>query len=260
MQTSDLVTGIRPGLTKDIKELREVAGNLNRNRAEIDRALQVLPIKLTKVGRTAIYGSWFNFYLCDFKGKVTLPGGADAAGASTRDQRREVQHRMSTPFRERNPVIIGAISLAVIAALMMAAFKADDLPIIGGGDTYYAAFTEAGGLKPNDEVRIAGVRVGKVQAVELDGDHVSVELPGRQRRRLRHRDRRRDQGQDAARRDVPRARARRARGSWRRAPRSRSSAPRRPTTSWRSFEGLAERSERIDTDQLADSARHARRR
>jgi phospholipid/cholesterol/gamma-HCH transport system substrate-binding protein len=75
VQTSDLVTGIRPGLTKDVKSLRVVAGNLVRNRAEIDRALHVLPIKLTKVGRTAIYGSWFNFYLCDFQGKVTVPGG-----------------------------------------------------------------------------------------------------------------------------------------------------------------------------------------
>ena len=83
---------------------------------------------------------------------------------------------MSTPFREKNPVIIGAISLAVIAALVMAAFRAEDLPLIGGGDTYYAAFGEAGGLKANDEVRVAGVRVGKVQSVELDGDHVKVEF------------------------------------------------------------------------------------
>jgi phospholipid/cholesterol/gamma-HCH transport system substrate-binding protein len=79
---------------------------------------------------------------------------------------------MSVPFRARNPVIIGAVSLAVIAALILAAFRAQDLPLIGGGDTYYAAFSEAGGLKPNDEVRIAGVRVGKVEKVELAGDHV----------------------------------------------------------------------------------------
>jgi phospholipid/cholesterol/gamma-HCH transport system substrate-binding protein len=72
---------------------------------------------------------------------------------------------VSTPFRERNPVVIGAISLAVLAALILLAFRADDLPLIGGGDTYYAAFSEAGGLKPNDEVRVAGVRVGKVDAV-----------------------------------------------------------------------------------------------
>src|SRR5688572_31068278 len=83
---------------------------------------------------------------------------------------------MSTPFRQRNPVTIGAISLAVIAALILAAFRAQDLPLIGGGDTYYASFSEAGGLKANDEVRIAGVRVGKVRGVELAGDHVRVEF------------------------------------------------------------------------------------
>lgn len=81
---------------------------------------------------------------------------------------------MSVPFRERNPVVIGAVSLAVIALLILAAFRAQDLPLIGGGDTYYAAFSESGGLKANDEVRIAGVRVGKVESVELDGDHVKV--------------------------------------------------------------------------------------
>ena len=69
------------------------------------------------------------------------------------------------PFRERNPVVVGAISLAVIAAWRWSSrLRADDLPVIGGGDTYHAMFTEAGGLKVNDEVRIAGVRVGKVDA------------------------------------------------------------------------------------------------
>jgi phospholipid/cholesterol/gamma-HCH transport system substrate-binding protein len=81
---------------------------------------------------------------------------------------------MSKPFRERNPVVIGAISLAVIAMLILAAFRAQDLPVIGGGDTYTAAFAEAGGLKANDPVRIAGVRVGAVDKIELEGDHVKV--------------------------------------------------------------------------------------
>jgi len=78
------------------------------------------------------------------------------------------------PFRERNPVIVGAVSLAAVVLLVMAAFRAQDLPLIGGGDTYYAAFAESGGLKADDEVRIAGVRVGKVESVALDGNHVKV--------------------------------------------------------------------------------------
>ncbi|HEU5036466.1 MAG TPA: MlaD family protein [Nocardioides sp.] len=75
VQTADLVSGIRQPFVDDIKQLRRVAGNLDSGKAELDRALQVLPIKLNKVGRTATYGSWFNFYLCDFRGRVQLPGG-----------------------------------------------------------------------------------------------------------------------------------------------------------------------------------------
>ncbi len=78
------------------------------------------------------------------------------------------------PFRERNPVVVGAISLVVLAVVMVSALRADDLPVIGGGDTYHAMFTEAGGLKVNDEVRIAGVRVGKVNDIELDNNRVNV--------------------------------------------------------------------------------------
>ena len=74
------------------------------------------------------------------------------------------------------PVVIGAISIVVIAILVFAAFNSSDLPIIGGGTVYSAEFTEAAGLRAGDEVRIAGVRVGTVDAVELEGDrrrHVS---------------------------------------------------------------------------------------
>ena len=72
VQTADLVSGIRGPFVSDIHHLRGFAANLDQNKAEIDRALQVLPIKLTKVGRTAIYGSWFNFYLCNFTGQIRI--------------------------------------------------------------------------------------------------------------------------------------------------------------------------------------------
>ena len=80
------------------------------------------------------------------------------------------------PFRERNPITVGAVCLAVLVLVMLAAFKAQDLPLIGGGTKYYANFAEAGGLKTGDEVRIAGVRVGKVDQIALDHGHVKVRL------------------------------------------------------------------------------------
>ena len=71
-ETAGLVSGIEDPFVEDIAQLRRFATNVNRNKGEIDRALQVLPIKLNKVGRTAIYGSWFNFYLCHYQGSVRV--------------------------------------------------------------------------------------------------------------------------------------------------------------------------------------------
>jgi len=78
------------------------------------------------------------------------------------------------PFRERNPVVVGTISIAVLLLMLTAALRAQDLPLIGGGDTYYAQFDESGGLKVNDEVRLAGVRIGKVSSIELEEGKVKV--------------------------------------------------------------------------------------
>ena len=80
------------------------------------------------------------------------------------------------PFRERNPLPIGAIGLGLIGLLLFGAFNAQNLPLIGSGDTYHAAFSEAGGIKKDDEVRIAGVRVGKVTGIELENAHVRVDF------------------------------------------------------------------------------------
>jgi phospholipid/cholesterol/gamma-HCH transport system substrate-binding protein len=156
------------------------------------------------------------------------------------------------PFRERNPVVIGAVSLTVIALLIMAAFRAQDLPLIGGGEIYHAAFSEAGGLKANDEVRIAGVRVGKVESVELDGDHVDVTF-------------RVDTGADFGDQTQAAIKVKTLLGAMYLAlqpagpgqldegaeiPVERTSSPYDVIDA---FSGLAETSERIDTDQLAKS-------
>ena len=78
------------------------------------------------------------------------------------------------PFRERNPYVIGVVSLSVLALVFIAAFFSDNLPIIGGGTTYSADFTEDAGLQTGDDVRIAGVKVGKITSIGLEGDHVKV--------------------------------------------------------------------------------------
>jgi phospholipid/cholesterol/gamma-HCH transport system substrate-binding protein len=80
-----------------------------------------------------------------------------------------------TPFRERNPAVIGALGIGVIATLLLLAFNIERLPLLAGA-SHSAAFSEAGGLKSGDDVRIAGVKVGKVTRVDLEGAHVRVDF------------------------------------------------------------------------------------
>jgi phospholipid/cholesterol/gamma-HCH transport system substrate-binding protein len=74
---------------------------------------------------------------------------------------------MKAPLHRRRPALTGAIGLTVLVALILGAFHIEDLPIIGGGVSYAAAFRDASGLSAGNEVRIAGVKVGKVTKVSL---------------------------------------------------------------------------------------------
>ncbi|MBP2365767.1 MCE family protein [Pseudonocardia parietis] len=75
---------------------------------------------------------------------------------------------------EKRPVLTATIGLVVIAALTLAAFNFEAL--FSGATRYRAEFTEAAGLQAQDRVTVAGVEAGRVQSVELDGDHVRVEF------------------------------------------------------------------------------------
>ena len=80
----------------------------------------------------------------------------------------------STAFSSRNPITVGVVSLAVITGLLVLVYRLDSLPFIGTGPRYQAEFSEAAGLHPGNEVRVAGVKVGTVTEVSLAGTHVVV--------------------------------------------------------------------------------------
>ncbi|MFE5031799.1 MCE family protein [Streptomyces sp. 900105755] len=71
--TSGLLKDARPPLKDDIAGLGDLAGTLNKNENTVEGVLKRLPNKLDKLTGTASYGSWFNFYLCDFDGRIVLP-------------------------------------------------------------------------------------------------------------------------------------------------------------------------------------------
>ena len=76
-------------------------------------------------------------------------------------------------LKRREPAAAGAVGLVLLTVISLLAFYFEDLPVVGG-TTYRANFTEAAGLKPDAEVRIAGVKAGKVTAMQLEGKHVEV--------------------------------------------------------------------------------------
>ena len=78
-------------------------------------------------------------------------------------------------FREKNPVLIGAVGLVVLAVVLGAALSSDRL--IGlAGSGHSALFGEAGGIKGGDPVKVGGFEIGRVTAVELDGPDVRLDF------------------------------------------------------------------------------------
>lgn len=77
-------------------------------------------------------------------------------------------------IRERNPIGVGIAGIVILAAVTLLTYFWTDLPVVGGGIGYTAYFAEAAGLQPGDDVRIAGVTVGRVTGVSLDGAKVAV--------------------------------------------------------------------------------------
>jgi phospholipid/cholesterol/gamma-HCH transport system substrate-binding protein len=72
--TAGLLQDARAPLSADLDALGTVAGTLNDNAAVIDRTLSGLPQRYAGLTRVASYGSWFNFFLCDFDGTVGWGG------------------------------------------------------------------------------------------------------------------------------------------------------------------------------------------
>ncbi|MGQ4596865.1 MCE family protein [Nocardia sp. R6R-6] len=76
----------------------------------------------------------------------------------------------------RSPAFLGVLGVAIVLLVTVSAFFLDRLPIIGAGTKYAAEFTEAAGLKKGNEVRVAGVKVGSVSDVRLEGNRVVVDF------------------------------------------------------------------------------------
>ncbi|GAB3310808.1 MCE family protein [Geodermatophilus aquaeductus] len=75
--TAGFLDDARAPLSADIAALDDLAGNLADTGDVVEDFLQLAPTKIDLITRTAVNGSWFNFYLCGASGTVTLPGASE---------------------------------------------------------------------------------------------------------------------------------------------------------------------------------------
>jgi len=71
-------------------------------------------------------------------------------------------------FRDRNPFVVGIVSVFVIGLLVALAFAAGIARIFDKTYSITAVFTDASGIQGGDDVRVAGVKVGRVTKVRAD--------------------------------------------------------------------------------------------
>jgi phospholipid/cholesterol/gamma-HCH transport system substrate-binding protein len=80
------------------------------------------------------------------------------------------------PLKDRNQAAVGGVTIVLVVLSILTAYFSDSLPIFGNGTTYTADFAEAAGLAPDNEVQVAGVKVGQVTKVSLAGKKVAVKF------------------------------------------------------------------------------------
>lgn len=68
---ADLLSDARPPLSGSVDQLNRLAVNLDFQKDRLDTALKKAPENFRKLVRTGSYGSFFNYYICEIKWRVT---------------------------------------------------------------------------------------------------------------------------------------------------------------------------------------------
>ena len=74
-------------------------------------------------------------------------------------------------FRDLNRRVVAIVSIAVLAAACAFTYAVGQLKLFSGGYEMSGLFTDTGGLKADDDVRVAGVKVGGITSVRPDFAH-----------------------------------------------------------------------------------------
>src|ERR1700756_2575865 len=75
-----------------------------------------------------------------------------------------------------NRVRVGVLAIAVVVLVVGVGQSFSSLPMVFATASYYAQFSDSGGLSKGDKVRVLGMDVGTVQELKIDGDHVLMKF------------------------------------------------------------------------------------
>ncbi|OBI45973.1 mammalian cell entry protein [Mycobacterium kyorinense] len=75
-----------------------------------------------------------------------------------------------------NRMRIGLMGLAIVLLVIGVGQTLTSVPMLFAKPSFYGQFTDTGGLSKGDKVRIAGVNVGNVEGIKIDGDHVVMKF------------------------------------------------------------------------------------
>src|SRR5246127_1361665 len=75
-----------------------------------------------------------------------------------------------------NRVRVGVLAIAVVVLVVGVGQSFSSLPMLFAAASYYAQFSDSGGLSKGDKVRVLGMDVGTVQELKIDGDHVLMKF------------------------------------------------------------------------------------
>jgi phospholipid/cholesterol/gamma-HCH transport system substrate-binding protein len=73
-----------------------------------------------------------------------------------------------------NRVRNGLMGIVILVIVIGVGQSFASVPMLFATPTYYAQFSDTGGLNTGDKVRIAGVDVGNVRSMEIEGDKVKI--------------------------------------------------------------------------------------
>jgi phospholipid/cholesterol/gamma-HCH transport system substrate-binding protein len=75
-----------------------------------------------------------------------------------------------------NRLHIGLMGIVVLLLVVGVGQSFTSVPLLFARPSYYGQFTDSGGLNKGDKVRIAGMDVGKVEDLKIDGDHIVMKF------------------------------------------------------------------------------------